>query len=205
MLNDARLKAILEDDDLELDTCAGLYSHVAQYRYASSLLSGDGFLFSPGRFHRQNGARALYFAESPLTALLEVDALFGEPDDFVVSKRRPLILLSVELVIPNGILDMTTRANQKRFGTENQELTGSWLLDPDPATQRLGHAAYECGAVIAIRYPSAKWKGRRIQPNLVVFRDRLAAAAGCKMIPYDPDGDLPPTVVSIRNRAKRAR
>jgi RES domain-containing protein len=202
LIGDGRLRKLLAQKSLELTTCAGHFIHVAQYRFASTLLSAAGARYAPGRFHVQNGAPALYFAESPVTALLEVGALYGGPDDFVVNKRRPLIMLSVELTIPGGILDMTDPQNLDRFATANQELTGSWLLDERPATQRIGAAAYAGGRVIAIRYPSARWRGQELQPNLVVFRDRLVAAPGCKMIAYDRDSDLPATVEKIQTSGR---
>ncbi len=190
--------------DVELATCAGSWTHISRYRYHESMLSGIGARHFDGRFHVQGVAPALYFAESPLTALLEVEALFGTSADFVVNRRHPLVLVNVELVIPRAVLDLTSVENLALFETSMQELTGSWYYDAAPATQRMGRIAYENGRIVAIRYPSAKWRGQLIQPNMVVFRDRLAEMPGCKMVVYDPDGDLPKTVEKLDVKERRA-
>jgi RES domain-containing protein len=185
--SDKRLSALL-DNHAELTTCAGSWTHVTRYRYHESMLSAIGAKHLNGRFHVQGTVPALYFAESPLTALLEVEALFGSSGEFVVNRSFPHVLVSVELVIPRGVLDLTAPENLALFQTSMQELTGSWFYDDAPATQRMGRIAYEKGRIVAIKYPSARWRGQFVQPNMVVFRDRLAATPGCKMVVYDPDG-----------------
>lgn len=131
--------------------------------------------------------------------------LFGGPDEFVVRRSVPHTLIMAELEVPLAVLDLTDETVHTVFETAYQELTGSWLLDDEPATQRLGKAAYDCGRVAAIRYPSAQWRGERLHPNLVIFRDRLEQLSGGLMRAVDPDGDLPPTVSRIGPRAPRTR
>jgi len=204
---DKRLAKIFSDQDLNLATTAGHWVHVSKYRYVDSLLSAEGAQHSPGRYHRQGEIPALYFAQSPITALLEVGMLFGGPSEFVVRRGEPHLLVVVELEIPSAVLDMTDEANHKLFKTEYQELTGEWLMSDNPATQRLGKAAYDSKRVVAIRYPSAKWRGEELEPNLVVFRDRLCELRGAVMRAYDPQRDLPRKVKAIGrtpyNRRKR--
>lgn len=205
MAPDRRLAEILADPDLDLATEGGHWTHVSKYRYANSLLSGEGAKHSPGRFHRQAEIMALYFAQSPVIALLEVGMLFGSPGDYVVRRSEPHMLVIVELEIPSAVLDMTHEENHKLFETGYQELTGEWLLDDEPATQRLGKAAYDSGRVVAIRYPSARPRGDQVEPNLVVFRDRLCALRGAVMRAYDPMSDLPSTVERIGRLPHRRR
>jgi hypothetical protein len=131
--------------------------------------------------------------------------LLGIPGDFVVRRSEPHILVIVDLAIPSAVLDMTHEDNHELFETGFQELTGEWLLDGAPATQRLGKAAYESGRVVAIRYPSARLRGNEVEPNLIVFRDRLCALRGAMMRAYDPKHDLPRTVEHIGRRPPRDR
>jgi RES domain-containing protein len=71
MAPDPRLAEILADEDLDLSTDAGHWTHVSKYRYAGALLSGEGARYSSGRFHQKAEFPALYFAQSPVTALLK--------------------------------------------------------------------------------------------------------------------------------------
>ncbi|HEY6236231.1 MAG TPA: RES family NAD+ phosphorylase [Candidatus Elarobacter sp.] len=205
MAPDLRLAEILAADDLDLSTDAGHWTHVSKFRYADSLLSGEGAKLSSGRFHQKADYPALYFAQSPVTALFEVGMLLGTQCDFVVRRSEPHMLVIVDLAIPSAVLDMTHEDNHLLFETGHQELTGEWLLDAAPATQRLGKAAYESGRVVAIRYPSARRRGSQVEPNLIVFRDRLCALRGAVMRAYDPKNDLPGTVEHIGKRLRRKR
>jgi RES domain-containing protein len=202
---DGRLAEILAHPDLDLATDASHWTHVSKYRYAASLLSAEGAKHSPGRFHRPGESPALYFAKSPVVALLEVGMLLGDQTEFVVRRGEPHMLVIVEVEIPCAVLDMTHEDNYQLFETAPQELTGEWLLDDDPATQRLGKAAYDSGRVAAIKYPSARLRDRHMESNLVVFRDRLAALRGAVMRAYDPDHTLPATVEHIGRQPPRGR
>lgn len=205
MAPDGRLVDILADGNLHLATEGGHWTHVSKYRYAGSLLSGEGAQHSAGRFHRKGEVPALYFALSPLIALLEIGMLFGSPGDYVVRRREPHMLVIVDIHIPGAVLDMTDEDNHALFETGYMELTGEWLLENDPPTQRLGKAAYDCGRVAAIRYPSARIGGEDVEPNLVVFRDRLCALRGAVMHAYDPKNDLPATVERVGKMPHRAK
>jgi RES domain-containing protein len=197
LLNDECLENLFAGDDLELTTCAGHYAHVTRYKYRNTLLSGEGAEFAAGRFHLERGAPAIYFAESPVTALIEVEALYGGDNGLIMNPRSPLMLINVHIMIPRGVLDLTDKKIRKLVDTDYQQLTGSWLLsDEVPATQRLGRVAHASRKIVAIKYPSAKWRGEELRANLVVFRDRLDMR-GCGMVPYDPERDLPPIAEAI--------
>src|ERR1700676_3306394 len=99
MAPDLRLAEILADDDLDLSTDAGHWTHVSKFRYAASLLSGEAARISSGRFHQKAEFPALYFAQSLVTALLEVGMLLGIPGDFVVRRSEPHMLVIVDLAI----------------------------------------------------------------------------------------------------------
>ena len=104
------------------------------------------------------------------------------------------------------VLDLTgNEKNLELLGTTYQDLTGSWMYDDDPPTQRLGRAAYDSAKIVAIRYPSGKWRGETLQRNLVVFRNRLTAKRDALLQPYDPDYVLPPTIHSVPFRRLSGR
>jgi RES domain-containing protein len=148
---------------------------------------------SAGRFHRRGKAPALYFAKSPVVALLEVGALAKAQDGALVTvSRPPQMLVSANITIPAGILDLMDPARRRELKTNLQELTGLWILEPYPSTQRLGQSAYDSDRIVAIRYPSSL--GQQLEPNLVVFVDKLVAHPGARLEANDPNGDLPKTV-----------
>lgn len=93
------------------------------------------------------------------------------------------------------MLDLGDPCIQAALGTSDAELTGPWLRaqarrkagnGPLPATQALGQAALATGAVLAMRYPSAKHPR---ECNVVVFTDRLAALNG-RITLVDESGTL---------------
>lgn len=102
------------------------------------------------------------------------------------------MLISANITIPTGILDLMDPARRRQLRTNLQELTGLWVLEPYPATQRLGQAAYDSNRIVAIRYPSSL--GEELEPNLVVFVDRLLAHQGARLEAHDPNSDLPKTI-----------
>lgn len=171
--------------------------HVTAYKWRKSLLSAKGAEISAGRFHRAGGAPALYFAESPLTALLEVGALSATVDGgYHPYRRPPQILVSVSLAIPRGVLDLTEPGVLAKLGTTDMEISGNWITSRDPVTQTLGQIAYECG-IVAIKFRSARPTDRLTHSNLVVFRDRLLNTSGCELKAHDPDRDLHSSVKPI--------
>jgi thioesterase domain-containing protein len=108
-------------------------------------------------------------------------------------------MVSVEITVESHVLDLTQPSNQKLLGTTTQELTGSWLLEKNSPTQRLGRAAYASRRIHAIKYPSSK-STKRIQANLVVFLNRMVSVTSSHMVPYDPESTLPKSVTAIRRR-----
>jgi RES domain-containing protein len=204
VLSYANLLALIAGKQVKLRGLSGCFAHIARYEHRDDLLSAAGARFAPGRYHLQGGAPALYFAESPVTALVEVEQLLGSEGAMVLNKRPPMILVNVDLSIPPGtVLDLTNEDGLcELLGTSLQELTGSWLLEDDPPTQRLGQAAYDSNKVVGIRYPSGKWRGTSLQRNIVVFRDRLNryVQRGALLRPFDPDSVLPVTIRSIPYR-----
>jgi RES domain-containing protein len=159
-------------------------SHIAQYRFRASLLSAEGAKRFPGRYHRKGGAPALYFADTPLTAIFEVDRAVDLGGIQLSGLANPGILISVKFEL-SDVLDLTDPEIIALLGTSHQELTGSWMsMNPAP-TQVLGEAAYETGRIVAIKAPSAANRQHEAATNLVVFRDRLSPKQH-KMAIHDP-------------------
>jgi RES domain-containing protein len=176
------LRKILQRVDLHV--LSQHFSHIAQYRYRKTLLSTRGAKAFPGRYHKKGGAPALYFADTPLTAIYEVDRAVDLGGIQLAGLANPGILITVSFEL-SDVLDLTDPAIVSLLGTSNQELTGSWLnVDPAP-TQILGEVAHACGRIIAIKAPSAANRNRGNATNLVVFRDRLDRRRH-KMMIHDP-------------------
>jgi RES domain-containing protein len=201
MFSYTKLLSVLAGKRVKLTGLSGCFAHIARYEHRDDLLSAAGSRLAPGRYHIEGGAPALYFAESPVTALVEVEQLLGSEGALVLNRRPPMLLVNVDVTVPAGtVLDLTSGESVcDALGTSFQELTGSWLLEEDPPTQRLGQAAYDSNKIVAIRYPSGKWRGATLQRNVVVFRDRLNryVQRGATLRPFDPDSVLPPTIRSI--------
>ena len=173
---------------VDLHVLSQHFSHIAQYRYRKSLLSVKGAKAFPGRYHRKGGAPALYFADTPLTAIYEVDRAVDLGGIQLAGLANPGILITVNFEL-SDVLDLTDPAIVNLLGTSHQELTGSWLtFDPAP-TQLLGEAAHECGRIVAIKAPSAANRKGGNATNLVVFRDRLDRQRH-RMLIHDPQNWL---------------
>jgi RES domain-containing protein len=128
----------------------------------------------------------LYLADSPVTALQEVEALVRTRAGLFPVKGPPRLLLSVEVTL-SAVLDLTQAEFQQALGTNLQELTGSWVAANDQEviapTQRLGRVCNELGMIEALRVPSAR-DPRAF--NLAVFPDRLAN--GSSLHVFDDSG-----------------
>jgi RES domain-containing protein len=128
----------------------------------------------------------LYLADTPLTALQEINLIKLTDAALLSAKSSPRILLSVEVTL-QAVLDVTNPNVQEALGTNLQELTGAWIAMNASGhiapTQRLGQAAYDHGGIEALHVPSAQDPRAA---NLAVFPDRLKT--GSRIRVYDEDG-----------------
>jgi hypothetical protein len=148
-----------------------------------------------------NGARftprgtfdSLYLSSDPVTALQEVNAVF---ETFGTPLLYPWTVFGVNGVLTD-VLDLTDPATQRQLGTNLQELTGNFAVMQDihlegrgelPPTQLLGKAAFECMALLGMKYPSAKNPQGGI--NYVLFPDRLPNCPTSYVEVIDPYGNL---------------
>lgn len=187
MKTGAALRSALNRADLHY--FSGYLSHIAEYQFRGSLLSVTGTRKKAGRYHAKNGAPALYFADTPITAIFEVERAVDLAGILVGGLAVPGVIITVEFEL-DGVLDLTNPSIRKILGTTLQELTGSWMTAKTISpTQRLGEAAHRSGRITAIKAPSAAHH-RRGAYNLVVFRDRVRPAH--KMEIHDPGRWLGP-------------
>jgi RES domain-containing protein len=139
---------------------------------------------------------ALYMAPDGATALSEVQAVVfgpgGQPHSGPI--HDPLVIFANEADLP-AVVDLCDRNVQRALSTRAEELVGPWVRAQDrhlngrgplPATQALGQAAFECGTILALQYPSYRRPGAR---NLVVFTDHLASLGG-RISVHDVTGTL---------------
>lgn len=149
-------------------------------------LWGGAAKIAGARFTPQGGFDSIYIAHDPITAFIEVSALILLRNGPVPFSTPPWVIVTVDGIM-NNLLDLTDAATLNALGTTPQEMTGTWVVTPHPPTQLLGRMAYDSGRIAGIKYASAKHPGG---VNLVVFPDRIPAAAGSFLQVYDPHRSL---------------
>jgi RES domain-containing protein len=161
-------------------------------QFAGTALSSIGSFKRGGRYNPREAFEALYLADTPLTALQEINLIKVTDAAILSAKSSPRLLLSVEVAL-SAALDVTTAKVQSVLDTNLQELTGSWLvMNADgklAPTQALGAAAYNHGGFEGLRVPSAQDPRAT---NLVIFPDRLQARSRVRV--YDDSGLIDATL-----------
>jgi RES domain-containing protein len=186
--------------DLALISLHGPWSRAIKFEYLRTdpqPLWAGGSVEYGARFIPRGGFDSVHLASDPLTAFLEVEAVFLTAAGKVITDTNPpWTWVTVEGIVEN-VLDLTDSKLWERLDTSESELTGNWRNGQDrrlrgegllPPTQVLGKVAYETGRVIGIRYPSAKNTGKGV--NLVVFPDRLRREEASYLQVYDPKMSL---------------
>lgn len=170
---------------LPLVPLTGTFYRLIHARYAETALSSVGSFKYGGRYNPPGTFEVLYLADSPITGLQEVNALFRVASGLIPVRGAPRIVLSVDCRL-SGVLDLRSGEVQEALATNLQELTGVWAASPPevPApTQRLGRALYEYGEAEALLAPSARDPRAT---NLAVFPDRLGETSLLRV--YDEAG-----------------
>ncbi len=173
---------------LELVATTGTAYRLTSVKYMTSPLSSAGAIKTGGRYNKKGKFAALYLADTPATALAEVQMLRLTDHRLVGVKGPPKVLISVDYAL-QAVLNLSHHEVQSALGTGLEELQAEWVLkqqqgQPIP-TQNLGEAAHELESIEAMWVPSARLAGSL---NLVVFPDRLKT--GSSLTLYDPDGLL---------------
>jgi RES domain-containing protein len=140
-----------------------------------------------GRYNPPNVFEALYIADNPTNALLEVEALRITDQGLVGVQQKPLVILSLKYQL-SVVLDLCDSNHQTAIGTTLEELTTSWrdlnIQRQISTTQHIGMVVHTMGTIQALKVPSAKINGAY---NLVVFPDRLLLEKTSFISVYDPD------------------
>ena len=131
-------------------------------RWRDFPLSAIGSVRSGGRYNAPNSFPVLYCADSQLTAMMEVEALFTTGDGQLKGvPRDPDLVLTVQCAL-SRVLDLTVDTLYAELGTAREELTSlspsRFILNArgeQTPTQRLGAACSFSGNISAIKVPSA--------------------------------------------------
>jgi RES domain-containing protein len=181
---------------VKLAACARLSRHpetrkwyrALDPKHSRSPLSSSHTTAAPSRFSPGPLAvkpfEILYFSETHMVALLEVEALLGSPHQgtLIANPAQSWLTLSVDVQLQQ-VADLTSVAEQKILGTTVQELTGDWegyqlrsaktsvkIPVGTAPTQDLGEALFGIVDLEGFRVVSAKLP---YQENLVVFPQKL--------------------------------
>ncbi len=146
----------------------GFVYRVISERWRDSPLSPTGSIRAGGRYNAPNTFPILYCADSQMTALLEVEALFATADGRLQGvPRDPDLVLSLRCVL-GRVLDLTDDRVCSDLGTTQEELVSftpsRFIVNArgnETPTQSLGAACSFSGRVSALKVPSALLVGER--------------------------------------------
>ena len=155
-----RLLRALENAPVE--PFSGFVYRVIAERHRESPLSSIGSVRSGGRYNAPNTFPVLYCADSQMTALLEVEALFTTADGQLKGAARdPDLVLSLQCKLTR-VLDLTDEHFCHELGTTRDELISlspsRFILNArgeETPTQKLGAACSFSGSISALKGPSA--------------------------------------------------
>ena len=184
-------------EDVGLQSYSAHVYRLVPYKYRTSLLSTIGARTAGGRYNPPGEFGVLYTCDSPLTANLEVAALFVDPaGQLVGAARDPDLMLTLTCELCR-VLDLRVPTVQAALGTNQDEivslihsrhiLNAYGQLTP---TQILGKACYITGKVSALIAPSAaNTKGFCLD----IFPDRLVKGERVSIL--DSQGSLTDQIV----------
>jgi RES domain-containing protein len=141
---------------------SGFVYRVIAERHRDSPLSAIGSVRSGGRYNAPNTFPVLYCADSQMTAMLEVEALFTTADGQLKgAPRDPDLVLSLRCELAR-VLDLTDDHFCSDLGTTRDELVSltpsRFILNArgeETPTQALGAACSFSGSISALKVPSA--------------------------------------------------
>lgn len=194
-----RLISVLENAPLVSYT--GFTFRVIPDRWRASPLSAIGALERGGRFNPPGAFSVLYTADSQLTALREVEALFvDEAGQLRGAPRNPDLILTLECLLLR-VLDLTLPDLYIELGTSHEELVVSspsrfvanarGLATP---TQQLGLACFRTGHISAVKAPSAANRGGYCLDlflESLTVRERIAIRDENNLLQAELIGHLP--------------
>lgn len=150
------------------------------------------------RYTPLGGPAALYLADHHYTAFSETrDLLYDVSGKLLpITPRDPATLVTVEVAVRKGIMDLTDEAVRTKLGVTEDEILAEWEHSMEaylagtgemPVTQQIAQAAHLTRRVRGIHYPSARYHGGSC---LAVFPDRLSRSDGDFIAVHDSTGAL---------------
>ncbi|MEZ2346414.1 RES family NAD+ phosphorylase [Terriglobus sp. RCC_193] len=181
---------------------SGFVYRIIAERHRDSPLSAIGSVRSGGRYNPPNTFPVLYCADSQMTALLEVEALFTTSDGQLKgSPRDPDLVLSLRCDLVR-VLDLTDDAFLGELGTSQEELVSltpsRFILNArgeETPTQILGAACSFSGSISALKVPSAaNGHGHclNILPDSLLSGEQIMILDDSGRIKAQIDGVIPP-------------
>jgi len=165
---------------------AVMFRHLLTRRSRLRPLWGGAARSEGGRFTPRESFDSIYLAWNAVTAFAEVQALLLLASGRLQPLAAPWVVMTVNGIV-SAVLDLSDARTREHLGTNEQEISGFWKAGGLTPTQMLGQAAFDCGRIVGIKYPSAK---DRDGDNLVVFPDRLSLTPTDYLEVHDPRGHL---------------
>lgn len=176
------------------------YRIVAE-KWRDAPLSAIGSVRAGGRYNAPNSFPVLYCADSQLTAIMEVEALFMTADGQLRgAPRNPDLVLTIECAL-SRVLDLTVDTLYGELGTSREELTSltpsRFILNArgeETPTQRLGAACSFSGNISAMKVPSAAHPQGfclDIFTDSLVVGERLSILDNSRRITANVEGVIP--------------
>ncbi|WP_161571011.1 RES domain-containing protein [Granulicella sibirica] len=149
---------------------SGFVYRIIAERHRDSPLSAIGSVRSGGRYNAPNSFPVLYCADSQMTAMLEVDALFTTADGQLKgAPRDPDLVLSLRCNLAR-VLDLTDESFYRELGTTRHELVSlspsRFILNAngkETPTQTLGAACSFSGRISALKGSQCSAQQRLLQ------------------------------------------
>lgn len=137
------------------------------------------------------GMASLYLAADTDTAIAEINQIYAQLRRLnppVMVPIPPCVLFSVQVALDN-VLNLNAPTVQAALQTDVAELSAPWRPVQAgvsmPPTQSLGQAAFDCGLIQALQYPSGQLPGHNCY---IAFTDRLSGSSFIEV--SDSDGNL---------------
>jgi RES domain-containing protein len=165
----------------------GTYYRAVRADRVGSVISTLWSQHSGGRYNQKHAFEALYLADTPETALFEVEAMMRDDDGKIHGTRfQPRTIVSVDVSVSRSV-SLTGNDAWTALGVSEDDLYLPWRVDQlagPTLTQQLGAAARTVG-IEAVIVPSEKARGAA---NIVVFVDRLRVGSEVRIF---ADGVIP--------------
>ena len=170
------------------------FFRVIHAKYAATALSAVGSYRFGGRYNPAGSFEVLYLADSPVTALEEVEALLRSGAALQGVKGPPRILLSVECRL-QAVVNL--KDSLTSLDLHLSDIISPWRdslrRGETPVTHTLSTLAYKRGDVEALLFPSAK---NPETLNLAVFPDRLGEGSSLRV--FDDSGMIDALVMQLQ-------